>query len=106
MPSPPNDSKRRQAACSSKRKGQAKDSHCANIVTFPVADTMQAAAGTAPYLPEIQQAIDTTLSFTPLQLLAVIIKTLLRERIKDDEVHRICKVYYEALESIWGDEEE
>jgi hypothetical protein len=79
---------------------------CNNVVDFPIANPPQASSSPAPYLPEIQQAIDTTLSLTPLQLLAVILKAKLRDRIKDEEVHCICQVYYDALSSIWGEDEE
>lgn len=95
MPRPPNDYERRRPARTAKRTGRASASS-GNVVAFPVADTPQAGA----------QAIDTTLSLTPLQLLAVIIKAKLGDRIKDEEVHRICQVYYTALMSIWDDDEE
>src|SRR5262249_22135675 len=79
---------------------------CNNVIAFPVTDGAQTEATAAPYLPEIQEAIDTTLRLTPLQLLAVIIKAKLRDRIKDEEVHLICQVYYDSLESIIGESEE
>lgn len=112
MPRSPNDKQRQGAVQSPKRARQTKTPHrtkppaaSKNVAPFSAANAAQAKTNTAPYIPEIQQAIDMTLSFTPLQLLAVIIKALLRDRIKDEEVHRICQVYYDSLASIWGDEE-
>jgi hypothetical protein len=106
MPHQPNDNKRRRSPNSPKRTSQTNDKRRPNVVDFPVANERQAEAGATRYLPEIQQAIDTTISLTPLQLLAVILKAKLRNRIKDEEVHCICQVYYAALSSIWGDKEE
>lgn len=112
MPDPPNDIKQRQSPKSLGHSKQAKEAQgtalpasCNNVVTFPVADEAQAKATAAPYLPEIQQVLDP-LSFTPLQLLAAILKAKLRDRIQDEEVHCICQVYYNALESIWGEGKE
>ena len=111
MSRPPNDSEQRRPARKSKRVIQADTSVRANpptsrtnVVAFPVTDASRAKPDAAPGLPEIQQAIDTPLSLTPLQLLATILKVILRDRIKDEEVHRICKAYYDSLSSIWGDE--
>lgn len=106
MPRPPNDSKRRRSARAPKRKGQASVPHRANVVAFPIADAPQAEAGANLLLPEIQQVLDATISLTPLQLLAVIIKAKLGDRIEEQEVRRICQVYYAGLSLIWGDEEE
>lgn len=113
MPRPPNDSKQRRPARAAKRTRRASaprrttsPTSSRNAVAFPVADTPQAGAGAVPFPPEIQQAADITLSLTPLQLLAVIIKAKLGDRIKDEEVHLICQVYYTALKSIWDDDEE
>jgi hypothetical protein len=106
MPRPPNDSKQRRRARAPKRTGQASARHHANVVPFPVAEAPQAWASATPFPPEIQQAIGTTLSLTPIQLLAVTIKAKLGDRIEDEEVQRICQAYYTAVLSIWGDEEE
>lgn len=103
MPRPPNDYQHRQPARTAKRTRRAKSprrttslTSSGSVVAFPVTDTPKPGA----------QPIDTTLSLTPLQLLAVIIKAKLGDRIKDEEVHRICQVYYTALMSIWDDNEE
>ena len=113
MPRPPNDSKQCRPAHTAKRIRRASTprrttslASSGNAVAFPVADTPQMGVGTAPFLSEIQQAVDIRLSLTPLQLLAVIIKAKLGDRIKDEEVHLICQVYYTALMSIWDDDEE
>jgi hypothetical protein len=110
---PPNDSKQRRPARAPKRTGQANASprgnpptSRTNVVTFPVADLPRAEADADPSLPEIQHALETTISLTPLQLLAMILKAKLGDRIKDEEVQRICQVYYTGLALIWGDEEE
>ena len=41
-------------------------------------------------------------SLTPLQLLGVILKAVLKNRITDEEVDRISAVYYDTIESWWG----
>jgi hypothetical protein len=106
MPRPPNHSKQRRPARAPKRTDQASARHHANVVAFPVVEEPQAGASVAASPPEIQQAIDTTLSLTPLQLLAVTIKAKLGDRIEEEEVQRICQAYYVAVLTIWGDEEE
>lgn len=112
MPRPPNDSKQHRPARTAKRNRRASAARrttsptsSRNAVTFPVVDTPQAGAGVVPLLSEIQQAAGITLSLTPLQLLAVIIKAKLGDRVKDEEVRLICQVYYTALMSIWDDDE-
>lgn len=42
------------------------------------------------------------ISLTPLQLLEVILKAALKDRITDEEVKRICSTYYKTLEDWWG----
>ena len=113
MPRPPNDSKQRRPARAAKRTRRANASRrttsptsSGNAVTCSAAETPQARVGAVPLLSEIQQTADITLSLTPLQLLAVIIKAKLGERIKDEEVRLICQIYYTALMSIWDDDEE
>ena len=36
-------------------------------------------------------------ALTPSQLLAVILKTVLEDRITDEEIGRICEAYYEVV---------
>jgi hypothetical protein len=74
------------------------------IVSSPPADSGK--ASTAPFIPDIQRAINSTISLDPLQLLAVILKTTLCNRISDEEVHRICSAYYSAVLDIWSGGEE
>lgn len=113
MPRPPNDYERRRPARTTRRTSRASASlstisptSSGKVVAFPVADTHQAKGDAAPFSPEIQPTIDMALSVTPLELLAVIIKAKLGDRIEDEEVRRICQVYVTALMTIWGDEEE
>jgi hypothetical protein len=106
MPRPPNDNKRRRPTNSQKRTSQVNNKRRPNVVDFPVANARQAEASATRYLPEIQQALDTTISLTPLQLLAMILKAKLGDRIEDEEVHRICQVFYTGLSIIWGEDEE
>lgn len=42
-------------------------------------------------------------AFTPLTLLATIMKCVLKERITDKETERICVSYYRAVQDIWDD---
>jgi len=42
------------------------------------------------------------ISITPIQLLEVILKAVLKERITDEEAKRICSVYYKTIEDWWG----
>jgi len=39
---------------------------------------------------------------TPLQLLGVILKCVLKDRITDEEIERICSVYYQTIKDWWG----
>ena len=38
---------------------------------------------------------------TPLKLLAVILKVVLTDRITDEEVEKICSVYYKTIQEWW-----
>ena len=42
------------------------------------------------------------ISLTPLQLLEVILKVVLKDRITNEEVKRICSTYYKTIEDWWG----
>jgi hypothetical protein len=42
--------------------------------------------------------IETTVTLTPTQLLAVMMKVVLEERITSDEIDRICTAYYYAMQ--------
>ena len=38
-----------------------------------------------------------TVTLTPLQLLGVILRTVLEDRITDEEIERICSRYYDTI---------
>ena len=38
---------------------------------------------------------------TPIQLLGIILKIVLKERIIDEEVETICSVYYKTVQDWW-----
>jgi hypothetical protein len=40
---------------------------------------------------------------TPIQLLGVILKIVLKERITDEEVETICSVYYKTVQDWWAE---
>jgi hypothetical protein len=42
------------------------------------------------------------IEITPLRLLGIILKAVLQDRITDEEVEKICSVYYKTLEEWWG----
>ena len=42
------------------------------------------------------------ISITPIQLLEIILKAVLKDRITDEEAKRICSVYYKTIEDWWG----
>ena len=50
-----------------------------------------------PYDGNGQRSIEVT----PLQLLAIILRCVLKDRITDEEVERICSVYYKTVEEWW-----
>jgi len=42
------------------------------------------------------------ISLTPLQLLGVILKSVLKDRITDEEIDTICSVYYDTVREWFG----
>ena len=54
---------------------------------------------------DIQGAIEAArlgeFSVTPLQLLGVILRSVLKKRITDEEVDRISTVYYDTIQRWW-----
>ncbi len=40
---------------------------------------------------------------TPIQLLGIILKCVLGDRITDEEVETICSNYYKTIEDWWGE---
>jgi len=45
-----------------------------------------------------QKAIE----MTPLELLAIMLKCVLKDRITDEEVETICSTYYQTIRDWWG----
>ena len=43
------------------------------------------------------------ISLNPLQLLALILKLVLKDRITDEEIENICSNYYKTIEDWWGE---
>lgn len=39
---------------------------------------------------------------TPIQLLAIMLKVVLKDRITDEEVDLICSTYYKTVKEWWG----
>ena len=45
-----------------------------------------------------QKPIETT----PIELLGIMLKATLKDRITDEEVKAICSTYYKTIKEIWG----
>jgi hypothetical protein len=43
-----------------------------------------------------------SIELSPMQLLAVILRCLLKERITEEEIETICSVYYKTVKEWWG----
>jgi hypothetical protein len=43
-----------------------------------------------------------SIEVTPLQLLGIILKCVLKDRITDEEVETICSTYYKTVNEWWG----
>ena len=65
-----------------------------NVVPFP----MPQASETETVL-DMSQGID----MAPLELLSLILKVVLKNRITEDEIEKICTVYYETVMKLWGE---
>lgn len=69
-----------------------------NIVQFPLAQ---------PTASDFETTIDTLTTdgivFTPLQLLGIILKLVLKNRITDFEIDKITTAYYRAIKDMWGE---
>ena len=56
-------------------------------------------------MPDIRGALEAArrggFAVTPLQLLGVILKSVLKNRITDEEVDRISAVYYDTIQKWW-----
>ena len=44
------------------------------------------------------------IAVTPLQLLEIILKIVLKERITDEEAKTICSVYWQTVKDWWGED--
>ena len=44
-----------------------------------------------------------TIMVTPKQLLIIILKVVFKDRTTDEEIKRICSVYFKAIEDLWGE---
>ena len=42
---------------------------------------------------------------TPIELLGIILKIALKDRITDEEVETICSVYYKTVQEWWGEQD-
>jgi hypothetical protein len=100
MPRSPDDSEGRQPARKSKRTRRTttplrtdSTTSRAKVAAFPATDTSLANG----YSPEIQQAAAMLLSQDPLVILGVILKVVLGDRIKDEEILYICNTHYRIL---------
>jgi hypothetical protein len=51
-----------------------------------------------PYDGNGQKPIEVT----PLKLLGIILKAVLQDRITDEEIEKICSVYYKTIKDWWG----
>jgi hypothetical protein len=43
-----------------------------------------------------------SIEVTPLRLLGIILKCVLKDRITDEEVETICSTYYKTVNEWWG----
>jgi tetratricopeptide (TPR) repeat protein len=64
-----------------------------NVIKFPTGEKL------SDDIPDL--SMFTGIELTPLQLLGVILKVVLKDRITDDEVDRICSVYYETIMKVY-----
>jgi hypothetical protein len=43
-----------------------------------------------------------SIELTPIQLLEVMLRCVLKDRITDEEIETICSVYYKTVKEWWG----
>jgi hypothetical protein len=67
------------------------------VAALLATDTSGAKLDAAGYSPEILRAAETLLNQDPLVILGVILKVVLGERIKDEEILYICNTHYQIL---------
>jgi hypothetical protein len=69
----------------------------ADVAALLATDTSWTKPDATRYSPEILRAAETLLSQDPLVILGAILKVVLGERIKDEEILYICKTHYQIL---------
>jgi len=67
-----------------------------NLIPFPVSRSVNELMYMPASSPETLGR-----EITPMQLLGIVLKVKLRERITDEEIDRICMAYYNAVMDIW-----
>nr|AUN36919.1 hypothetical protein [uncultured bacterium] len=67
-----------------------------NLIPFPVSRSVNELMSMPVSSPETLGR-----EITPIQLLGIVLKVKLRERITDEEVDRICMAYFNAVMDIW-----
>jgi tetratricopeptide (TPR) repeat protein len=67
-----------------------------NLIPFPVSRSVNELMSAPVSSPETLGR-----EITPIQLLGIILKVKLRERITDEEIDRICMAYFNAVMDIW-----
>jgi hypothetical protein len=69
-----------------------------NLIPFPVSRSIDE-------LEDLSASLETMGSgVTPVQLLGIVLRVALKNRITEEEIDRICTSYYNAVMSIWVDE--
>ena len=92
MPDSPDDSEPPRPARKSKRARRISTPRHTHATSARLGG-MDAAA----YTPETWLAVEMLLRLPPLRMLAGIIKMVLRDRVTDEELRLICKLYHTAL---------
>ena len=62
-----------------------------NVLEFPTGQTLAGVEAT------LESSKLSDLSLTPLQLLGVILRVVLKDRITDEEIDKISSVYYDTV---------
>ena len=65
-----------------------------NVLPFPMPQASESEA-----VLDMSQGID----MAPLELLSLILKVVLKDAITDEQVEKICTVYYETVMKLWGE---
>jgi hypothetical protein len=54
-----------------------------------------------PKSPGVQEAINLAMNFDRARLLAIVLKIVMSDRITDEEIHKVCGIYYDLVDTIW-----